>query len=187
VADEPDEVDPDVRSLAAALDVTARVIGRVGPGQRQLPTPCPGYDVGELVDHLVGFATRFADSANGVTPPTDPGTVAAGDDPERAYRAQAARLVRGYRDDLGGPGATSIGVVLMETVTHGWDLARATGQPAPFPDEPVERALAAGHGMLAPRFRGDGMAFAAEVEVPADARPLDRLVAFLGRDPAWSG
>jgi uncharacterized protein (TIGR03086 family) len=174
----------DVDRLASALDVTEAIVAGVRPEQAHQPTPCQDYEVTQLLDHLVGWAVNFADKANGVTPAADPTGMTAGDDPRATYHDAAARLVDGYR--AGGEGATPLGVVLMETVTHGWDLAVATGQPTPYPDDAVEAALAAGQGMLQPKYRGEGQPFGDEVEVSSSGSPVDRLVAFMGRDPGWS-
>lgn len=179
------ESGPRPDDLASALRVTEDIVAGVRPEQAHLPTPCHEYDVATLLDHLVGFATNFADKASGVTPAADPTTTTAGQDPRAAYHDAAVRLVGGYRDGV-GDGATPLGVVLMETVTHGWDLAAATGQPAAYPEEAVEAAIAAGRGMLAPHFRGVGKPFGEEVDVSSSASALDRLVAFMGRDPGWS-
>lgn len=175
----------DVEDLAAVLQVTEGIVAGVRPEQASLPTPCPDYDVSAMVDHLVGYATNFADRANGVEPPADPDTTRAGEDPPAAYHEAAMRMLDGYR---GGPaeGATPIGVALMEVVTHGWDLAKATGQPTPYPDRAVEAVITAGQGMLGPQYRGPDMPFGEEVEVPASAPAIDRLAGFMGRDPAWS-
>ena len=40
--------------------------------------------------------------------------------------------------------------------------------------------------MLRPEFRGPDKDFGPEVPAPADATALQRLVAFLGRDPRWT-
>jgi uncharacterized protein (TIGR03086 family) len=179
------ESDPDVDTMASALQVTEGIVAGVRPEQAGLPTPCPDYQVAQLLDHLVGFATNFADRVTGVTPPADPTTTVAGDDPQAAYHDAAVRLVAGYRD---GPSddATSLGVVLMEAITHGWDLAKATGQPTPYPEAAAAAALAAGQGMLEPKYRGEGMPFGEEIKVSSSAPVLDQFVAFMGRDPQWS-
>jgi uncharacterized protein (TIGR03086 family) len=138
-----------------------------------------------MVDHLVGYATHFADKAHGVDPPAAPDATPAGDDPRGAYHDVAMRLLDGYRDGA-AEDATPLSIVLIETVAHGWDLAKATGQPTPYPAAAVEAVLAAGQGMLGPQFRGEGKPFGEEVDVPPSAPPLDRLIGFLGRDPKWS-
>jgi uncharacterized protein (TIGR03086 family) len=179
------ESDPDVANLASAVEVTEGIVAGVRPEQAQLPTPCSKYEVTQLLDHLVGFATHFADKADGVTPPTDPTTTAAGDDPQAAYHEAGARLVDGYRGGAAAD-ATPLGVVLMETITHGWDLATASGQSTPYSEGAIAAALATGRGMLAPQYRGEGMPFGEEVEVSPSASMLDQLVGFMGRDPDWS-
>lgn len=184
-SDQASEPHPDVARLAASLEVTEGIVAGVGPEHANLPTPCPDYRVTQLLDHLVGYATNFADKANGVTPAADPTTTSAGDDPRGAYHDAAVRLINGYRNSVPDD-ATPMAVVLMETVAHGWDLAAATGQPTPYPNEAVEAAIAAGRAMMAPRFRGEGMPFGQEVEVSPSRPALDQFVAFMGRDPDWS-
>jgi uncharacterized protein (TIGR03086 family) len=179
------EPDPDVTNLASALEVTEGIVAGVRPEQAHLPTPCPKYEVTQLLDHLVGWATNFADRANGVTPPADPATTVAGADPQAAYREAGARLVAGYRGGAEGD-ATRVGVVLVETITHGWDLATATGQPTPYTEASIVAALDTCRGMLSPDYRGEGKPFGEEVEVSSSASALDQLVGFMGRDPDWS-
>jgi uncharacterized protein (TIGR03086 family) len=179
------EPDPDVANLASALEVTEGIVAGVRPEQAHLATPCPKYEVTQLMDHLVGFAANFADKANGVTPPADPATAVAGDDPQAAYHEAGARLVAGYRGGAVGD-ATPVGIVLMETITHGWDLATASGQPAPYTAASVAAALDTGRAMLSPDYRGEDKPFAEEVEVSSTASALDQLVGFMGRDPDWS-
>jgi uncharacterized protein (TIGR03086 family) len=65
---------------------------------------------------------------------------------------------------------------------HGWDLARATGRTVSYPDDVVEQEIAFSREFLG-RIPPDREPFAPSRPVPADAAPLDRLVALLGRDP----
>jgi uncharacterized protein (TIGR03086 family) len=78
-------------------------------------------------------------------------------------------------------------VGLDELVIHGWDLARATGQP--FDDDPT--SLEVVHGFVA------GLAqpgqeqmrsgiFGPIVDIPDDAPLLDRTLGLAGRHPTWS-
>ena len=174
-----------VAHLASCVLVTEDVVGAVKTDQTGDPTPCTDMDVSQLVDHLVGFATSFADRALGVSPATDPGSVTAGPRPREAYHDQAVRLVEGYSGDGPADGATPLAIALIETICHGWDLATATGQPAPYPDEAAEAALGAAHGFMQPDYRGPDQSFGEVVAVPESAPALDRLVGFMGRDPGW--
>jgi uncharacterized protein (TIGR03086 family) len=80
-----------------------------------------------------------------------------------------------------GPGAVLAHVRIVELLAHGWDLARATGQPADFPEDVAGRALGGARRALAERPLGPGAPFAVEVPVPQDAPAVDRLAGFLGR------
>ena len=73
----------------------------------------------------------------------------------------------------------------MEFITHGWDLATATGQRVPYTSAEATAALDAGRQMLKPEYRGSDKSFGEEVAT-GSTDPVDQLVAFLGRDPGWS-
>jgi uncharacterized protein (TIGR03086 family) len=175
------------RSLAAAEAVVAGIKDE----QWTAPTPCTELDVRGVLNHLVRgnllFAAIIADE-----PRPEPGTDHLRDDPLTAFGDAAARLRAAfgapraleeiYTSPFGtGPGAVLAHVRVVEVLTHGWDLARATGQPAEFPDDVAERALAGTRRALTDRPQGPGAPFAAEVPVPQDAPPMDRLAGFLGR------
>jgi uncharacterized protein (TIGR03086 family) len=78
-------------------------------------------------------------------------------------------------------------VALNELVIHGWDVARATGQPF----DCGTKALEACWELLAERATadqeaGDDDPFGPVVDVPADAPLLDRLIGLSGRKPSWT-
>jgi uncharacterized protein (TIGR03086 family) len=78
-------------------------------------------------------------------------------------------------------------VALNELIIHGWDVARATGQP--FDCDP--QALEACWELLAERSRadqepGDDDPFGPVVDVPADSPLFDRLIGLSGREPSWT-
>jgi uncharacterized protein (TIGR03086 family) len=78
---------------------------------------------------------------------------------------------------------TMIGALTTDVLIHTWDLARATGISPALDDELCERAYAAA---VASTFtRAEGM-IGPEVAIAPDAPVADKLVAFYGRDPAWS-
>ena len=79
------------------------------------------------------------------------------------------------------PGRVLAGINLLDTATHTWDLATATGQPSTLPDGVATAALEVSRATISPELRPGR--FGPEVPVAADAGPTEQLVAFLGRRP----
>jgi uncharacterized protein (TIGR03086 family) len=193
-------------STEKTTDLLVAVLGELGPlaagvtqAQRHAPTPCADYDVTELLDHVTGWLTTFADgfadpdgqapraSLDGYTSPADAAAEIrrAATTMEKALRAGAT----GRPLKLGEaamPGEMALGMILWEYQMHGWDLARATGQSWSPPAAAAEESLAFAPNMLTPDYQGEGKAFAPAVPVPDSAPPLDRLLGMSGRDPSWS-
>lgn len=180
--------------LDSVLTKTSTLLAGTPPDAAHRPTPCPDFDVEGLVNHLVQWLTTFATSLVGDPPPA-PGAPAPGWPAIEAEQfalagRQAVTAFRNGAEDrpvtlLGGPipGSMVLGMMLMEYVAHGWDLATATGQPVLFDEAEAEAALAAGRQFLTPEYRGPDKSFGDEVGVPDDAPAVERLVGFLGRDP----
>jgi uncharacterized protein (TIGR03086 family) len=159
------------------------------------PTPCHDYAVGDLVDHIQGFARGFIAAAAKTPVGAAPSGDAARLGPD--WRVQIPRdvmtLAGAWRAPEAWTGMTAAGgvelpaemagvVALDELVIHGWDLAKATDQPAAY-DGP---GLEAVYGMVN-HFRAlevEGL-FGPLVEVPADAPLFDRILGVTGRDPGW--
>ena len=184
--------------LRPVLDDLATVVGGVSQEQVHDLTPCTAYDVAQLRQHVLGWLTVFA---GGFADPD--GLAAAGidgydvpADAATAVRDAARQLDRAVRDgatsrplrlgESAMPGDMALNMILWEYQVHGWDLARATGQPWSPPVEAAEESLAFAPGMLTEDNQGEGKAFSPRVPVPDDAPALDRLLALSGRDPHWS-
>ena len=178
----------DMRALRSAIGDTEVIIARVPAGLWDAPTPCSGVDVRDLVNHLVTGNLYFASLVSGLPLP-DGDEDHLGADPAGAFRAAAASLVaaldapgvldRTYRLPVGQvPGQALIEIRLIEHLGHGWDVAKATGQAAPFQEDVAERGLAIARRQLHNRPEA---AFGAEVKVREDAPAIDRLAGFLGR------
>jgi uncharacterized protein (TIGR03086 family) len=84
--------------------------------------------------------------------------------------------------------AEMVGVTAAdELVVHGWDVARATGQPYDPEPELLDAARAFLEAFATPDApAGPDVPFGPAQFLPDSAPPLDRLVALAGRDPAWS-
>jgi uncharacterized protein (TIGR03086 family) len=186
--------------LASALTGTGHLVAAIGPDEWGLPTPCTGWSVHDVVNHLVGGNLLFVRLLGGEPLPPREELVAASrtdrlaDDAAGAYRASAAALVDAFRADgvlerpvtvpAGTfPGIAALQLRIVEALVHGWDVARATGRPLEFPDPLVEDALGftrATLPRLPPRPEGQGP-FGAARPAADDAPALDRLAALLGR------
>jgi uncharacterized protein (TIGR03086 family) len=79
------------------------------------------------------------------------------------------------------PGHVLAGINLLDTATHSWDLAIATGQDPTLPEEVAVAALDAGKTIISPEIRPGR--FAPEVAPSPGAGPTAQLAAFLGRTP----
>jgi uncharacterized protein (TIGR03086 family) len=179
--------------LAGVMDKTGQIVERVSESQFGQATPCPDWTVEQLLDHVAGWARVFAAAAEGGTPqPPEP---VPAKEAAAVFAAAAERIVAAFRAGAAErpltmmsselPGAAVLGMVVMEYVAHGWDLAVATGQPVPHSDAEARAALDAAHTMLRPEYRGPD-SIGEPVEVPEDAPALDRFLGFVGRDPGWS-
>jgi uncharacterized protein (TIGR03086 family) len=174
-----------IDELDAVLTATETLLAGVRPEQQHDPTPCPAFDVSQLVDHVIGWSASFAARLSGHDLDGDPNAWHAGPDPRSDLHDLGATIVARYR--AGGPATEKlpIAVLLMDYQVHGWDLAVATGQEVAYPAHATERALEAGRVMMKPEYRGADTGFGPEVDPPAGSTILEDLVAFLGRDPAW--
>jgi uncharacterized protein (TIGR03086 family) len=182
--------------LPRVLDVTGRLIAGVRDEQWTDPTPCSEWNVRDLVSHVVMGNRLFAGILTGTAPagPPDPALPPAG--LARAYQDSAADLVAafgrpGVLDQVFTvpfgtvPGSAALHLRITEILAHGWDLARATGQPADFPADITEQELAFSAGTLG-RIPPDRHPFAPSRPVADDAPSIDRLAALLGREvEAW--
>lgn len=188
--------------LTPATDRLAALVRHVDDGQLAEPTPCPGYSVGDLLDHIGGLAVAFA-GAGRKTMPAGTSANPSGDarrlGPDWRTRIpwHLGDLVVVWRAPDAWAGMTSVGgvdlpgevaglVALDELIVHGWDLAVATDQPFDAPPALVEAALEfvaplSEPGQVAAR---EGL-FGPVVAVAEDASPLERLIGLTGRSPDW--
>lgn len=184
-----DEID----LLSDVMAKTGDLIAGMPPGAEHRPSPCPDYDAAGIVRHLVGWVRSFEAAAHGRTFEGDPSEVEVGDDPAAQFRATADSLVAGWRAHgldrevalMGAPqpAETVFNMTVMEYMTHGWDLAVATGQPVLYTDDEAEEVLRRAQATLPAQYRGGSMPFGEIVPVPDDAPAIDRLAGFMGRRP----
>jgi len=179
-----------------AMAQTESVVAAVQPGQFGLPTPCTEYDVRSLLSHIVGGLNRIAivgEGGDGLAVPARADGVP-DDGLLPAYQTARARVTAAWADDARldalvevpwgkVPGRIAVVGYVQEILTHGWDLARATGQPTELDPELASWVLAVARRILPPEPRGGDIPFAPVVEPSPDAGPYAQLAAYLGRHP----
>ena len=187
--------------LAGAISYALSVCALVGPGEMALPTPCAEWDVGMLLGHLGDSMAdleaairaghldldRPADRAGATRPPGDPVEMLR----DRAAQLLCASYCYAGPEQLVAVGGLPLPAGLVactgavEIAVHGWDVSAARGRAGHGGARPIPAALATRMLWLCPLLvEGREGLFAAPVEVTAQATPGDRLVGYLGRDPA---
>jgi uncharacterized protein (TIGR03086 family) len=176
---------------------TAAVIDATSRDQYASPTPCHGWTVHDLLAHLIAGNVKYVEIGRGKEWARGAPDVVLDDDPGAMYRRTGDVMLEAWeqpgvldRDTAlpVGRGRAELALYLHlgETLVHGWDLARATGQLGPWDSEVVEACLAQFKSWL-PAQRPAGSPFSDAGAVSPDAAPIDRLAAYLGRDVgAWS-
>lgn len=180
--------------LAPAAEQLATLADGVPEDRFGDPTPCPDWPVGVLLEHVIGLAGAFTDGAR--KKPREDAPEPTGQLPadwRAQLRSRLDEMVLAWRDPAAWQGEATVGGVTLpaeltaavaadELVVHGWDLARATGQP--YAADPTLVRAATG---FAEQFADiDGGPFGPSLP-PADGHSeLDRLLALTGRDPAWT-
>ena len=168
------------RASAWTLDKVAGTHGKLDD-----PTPCVGWTVRDLLNHMLATQQYFVGAARGgdVAPPGPTPPDLLGDDPVADFdRARSETLSTYGEDGVVERTGPALGIAFSDQLLHGWDLATATGQDATMPDGLAEAAYETIHGRFTDEQRKG--VFGPEIPVAADASAQDRLLAYTGRDPA---
>jgi len=180
--------------LQQAIAATREVMANVSADQLQNATPCESWDVAGVINHVVGAQHFFVAGMTG-QPPAGGETNWAEGDYLAAFDEAAAATVACFEEEgalqktvampFGEmPGAAVMGLAMTDTFTHGWDIAKATGQSTDLAPELAAGILAQSRQMIQPGFRAeqDGAGpFLAEQACAVGACNADQLAAFLGR------
>lgn len=189
-----------VCDLAPAAAQLARLADGVDEDQLTAATPCDDWTVSVLLGHLLTLTAAFTAAAGKESAPVG-GPLLDGELPadwKSQLRERLDALVAAWHAPEAWDGEAEAGGVTMpaeimgvvaldELVLHGWDLARATGQPFEADPAGVQACLGFAASMSEPgQEAGREGLYGPVVPVPAEASELDRLLGFAGRDPQWT-
>jgi uncharacterized protein (TIGR03086 family) len=178
------------RDYFGALEWVCGLMRATTPDQMSAPTPCEEFTVRDLMGHLVGTAHRSTGTARGTSTQHVPHVVTdvASGGLAAAYESLARDIRKLWKqasddDRVTAPwGACTTLEALrgftVETVTHGWDLAVATGQPREAPGQIADRCLLFAFAVIPERLRG--VMYGQPVAGSQDDSPTARLAHLLG-------
>ncbi|GGO70026.1 TIGR03086 family metal-binding protein [Nonomuraea cavernae] len=183
----------DLRALdAAALNHLSSLITTISASQLSATTPCAGWNVADLIDHMNREHEAVSSTILGAPLILDA-------DPRSAFAQAIAR----WKAAFGQPGMLDqevyvpkyqkrylgqeiLWVHLADMLVHHWDISKAIAVAPDLPAALVAVALPVAQALpVDGPLRGAGSTYAPPVDVPPNASPGDLLVAALGRSPAW--
>jgi uncharacterized protein (TIGR03086 family) len=189
----------DRRAVLGSADV-ARAIS---PDQLRAPTPCAGWTVLDLLEHMAVQHHGFAAAARGKG--ADPAIWAPGslgDDPVAAYLQACEDVIAAFAEpdvlertfalpeistEITFPAGQAISFHFVDYLVHGWDLAVAIGAPYAPNRELIDAGVAVAERVPAGEARlRSGAAFAPVVDGVPKAPTLERILTLLGRAPDWA-
>lgn len=193
---------PATTALAVSTDLLDRAVGytrgalvAVGPDLLHQATPCAGWDLLTLLEHMDDGMAALHEAVVDRDVPITPVHSGPGRQPLDSLRDRACELLAHWsrvgQDAtvlVGGRPVPTSTVALagsLEIVLHGWDVARACRSDHPIPESLASELLYAAVIFIEDEDRG--VRFGPAARVPADASEAERLLAYAGRSsPAGS-
>ena len=165
-----------------------------------LPSPCAGWTVTQVLQHAAGDQRGFASTITGEDGPTEnpfaPSGTFDGDPVDIAESAMSvAAAAWGRFDDATAtapspipPGSMTVqlgvGACALDAAVHAWDIAVATGQPNPLTAQLAQALMPVATSIVEP-LRAYGAYAPALAAEPGDD-DVAALLRYLGRRPDWT-
>jgi uncharacterized protein (TIGR03086 family) len=187
-----------------AVELSVQLVSQARPADLSRPTPCAGWTLSHLLEHMTAQHYVFAAASQGT-----------GDHPQAwlpratlegqaaAYQDAARYVLEAFADPaawrrsfvlhdinpaLQFPADEAISFHFVDYVVHGWDVARALELPYEIDEELAAAALLVAKRVPdGPRRLSPDAAFRPAIPVPEQSSAIDETVAALGRSPSWPG
>ncbi|MBK3573317.1 TIGR03086 family protein [Streptomyces sp. MBT65] len=187
-----------IEVLTRSHDYLREVVAAVPDSAWAAPTPCTEWTVRQVLNHARIDQQAYGLVLTGDRPDSDPfhpADALAGDPV-----AELDKVLRAVADGYAGLPAdadqvpTPLGpmtlplaaaTAAMDAAVHAWDIAVATGQNRPLPDD-LAKGIWPAADRLVDQLRDAYRVFAPALEVKDDYDRAAALLAFLGRDPHWT-
>jgi uncharacterized protein (TIGR03086 family) len=178
-----------------ALTDAGVLVERAARGELGLSTPCDGWDLADLLSHMIGqnrgFAAAVATGDAEVAAYAGPDITPANAVSEWDASSAALRAAFGQADATAGvhlaefdvrvPSTQALRMQLLDTTVHAWDVATALGDTY-RPDETVTESVLDDARQIASRPGGSPGVFA-EALTETGTDPWFDALRLLGRDP----
>jgi uncharacterized protein (TIGR03086 family) len=172
------------KAAEATLAIVERVLRPITPGDLANSTPCEGFTVTDVADHLAGSIANIGGIAGAQLSAEITGNleVAIADLAQPTLEAWAKRGTDGTVGDGAAemPAANVLGILAVEFLVHAWDFAMATGQKLTVDDELATYVLSLSERVVTDEMRIPEM-FGPALDAGPDADGLAKLIAFTGR------
>ena len=177
----PEPLTPIV-AAEAALAAIQPVLRNLTTADRDKPSPCAEFTAHGVVEHLLGSLAQLGGMAGPALQAPSTGSA------EDKVSVLAAEAIDAWRaidltstmPGLGGaemPAAFFAGILPLELLLHGWDVAEATGQRLHVSEQLVDYTREINEMVVS---GGRGSSFADEV-AGVDGEAIDRFAAYAGR------
>lgn len=152
---------------------------RSADGKWDRRSPCDEWDARAVLEHVIGFHDVLVLRPLGLKPHRPR------EDPQARWQLTYDSLAKAFGSGTAmDPGASRLMPDLTRDVlVHTWDLARAVGADDRL--DPAWCQLFYAGLPADPRASSPSGMFKAPVSVPDESDPQAKLLARLGRDPAW--
>jgi uncharacterized protein (TIGR03086 family) len=184
-----------VIDLKPACQRMIEVLAGVTDEQLTRSSPCTEYTVGDLIDHIDQIScgsTALAQQDTVEQSGTGPDASHLDPDWRLSVALHMLALGKAWTDPAAWQGVANVPgsdlsnemwgkITLTELVVHGWDIAKATGQPFDLPEVTLRACL--DHVATFVQNAPIPALWGPPVHVAPDATLLDRIVAITGRAP----